>query len=95
MVGAGRECFEPPSSACAGRGAIIPPQHLRRALVENMTTLAGAVTAWILPSLFFRTSFAFALNLGFLESIQMDLTLGHVLDFHPNDPSISDSTFFL
>ena len=42
MVGAGRERSEPPSSARAGRGAIIPPQHLRRALVDSMQTPAGA-----------------------------------------------------
>ena len=42
MVGAGRERSEPPSSARAGRGAIIPPQHLRRALVDSMQTQAGA-----------------------------------------------------
>jgi hypothetical protein len=42
MVGAGRERSEPPSSARAGRGAIIPPQRLRRALVDSMQTPAGA-----------------------------------------------------
>ena len=42
MVGLGRERSEPPSSARAGRGAIIPPQHLRRALVDSMQTPAGA-----------------------------------------------------
>ena len=38
MVGAGRERSEPPSSARAGRGASIPPQHLRRALIDSMQT---------------------------------------------------------
>ena len=42
MVGAGRERSEPPSSARGGRGAVIPPQHLRRALVDSMHTPAGA-----------------------------------------------------
>src|SRR3990170_770728 len=42
MVGAGRERSEPPSLARAGRGAIIPSQHLRIALVDSMQTPAGA-----------------------------------------------------
>ena len=42
MVGAGRERSEPPSSARAGRGAIIPPKHLRRVLVHSMQTPEGA-----------------------------------------------------
>ena len=45
MVGAGRERSEPPSSARARRGAIIPPQHLRRALVDSMQTPAGAFSS--------------------------------------------------
>ena len=38
MVGAGRERSEPPSSARARRCVVIPPQHLRRALADNMHT---------------------------------------------------------
>ena len=42
MVGAGRERSEPPSySAHAGRGGYIPPQQLRRALVDSMMPPAG------------------------------------------------------
>ena len=40
-----------------------------------------AVIAWLLPSLFFRTSFASALNLEFLNQFKWTSTLGHVLDF--------------
>ena len=39
--------------------------------------------------------FAFALDLKFLESIRMDLSLGHALDLHPSDPSTSHSISFL
>ena len=47
MVGAGRERSEPPSSARAGRGAIIPPEHLRITLVHSMQTPADASSsAW-------------------------------------------------
>ena len=42
MVGAGGERSEPPSLARAGRGAVIPPQPLRSALVDNMHTPTGA-----------------------------------------------------
>ena len=43
MVGAGQEHFEPPSSSArAGRGAVIPPQYLRRELVDSMETPVGA-----------------------------------------------------
>nr|XP_020147877.1 uncharacterized protein LOC109733088 [Aegilops tauschii subsp. strangulata] len=42
MVGAGRDRSEAPSSARAGRGVIIPPQHLRRALDDSMQTPVGA-----------------------------------------------------
>ena len=41
MVGAGRVRSEPPSSARARGAAIIPPQHLRRALDDSMETPAG------------------------------------------------------
>ena len=44
-VGAGREHSEPPSLACPRRGVVIPPQHLRRALVDSMQTPAGASSA--------------------------------------------------
>ena len=37
MVGLGRERSEPPTSA-RGRGVVIPPQNLRRALVDSMHT---------------------------------------------------------
>ena len=42
MVGAGRERSEPPSSARAGRCVVIPPQHLRRVLVDIRQTTTGA-----------------------------------------------------
>ena len=42
MVGVGRERSEPPSLAHARRYDVIPPQHLQRALVDSMQTLAGA-----------------------------------------------------
>ena len=41
MVGLGREHSEPPTSARA-RGLVIPPQNLRRVLVDNMHTPVGA-----------------------------------------------------
>ena len=37
MVGLGRERSEPPTSA-RGRGVVIAPQNLRRALVDSMHT---------------------------------------------------------
>ena len=42
MAGVGGERSEPPSSSTrAGRGGYIPPQQLRRVLVDSMATPAG------------------------------------------------------
>src|SRR5215216_2801791 len=45
MVGKGPECPEPPASATGSGGSIIPPQPLRRALLDSMQTAAAGASS--------------------------------------------------
>ena len=45
MVGKGPEHLEPPASATGRGGSIIPPQPLRRALLDSMQTSAAGASS--------------------------------------------------
>ena len=48
-----------------------------------------------LPSLFFRTFICICFGFGVLNQFKWTWTLGPTLDFHPSDPSTSNSPFLL
>ena len=51
------------------------------------------VTAWFLPSLFFRTFNCICFGFGVLNQFKWTSTHGPTLDFHPSDPSTSNLHF--